>query len=367
MMLLRWILKRWIRAALWFRYREIRIVAQAPIPMDQGIIVTGNHRNSLLDSMTMAVLCPKEPYTLSRASTFDKRFARPFLRTIQMLPIYRFRDGFGKMRRNAEAFGDFTRVLSDDNWVLIFPEGSHYLKHVLRRFQKGFARIAFAAQEAQGWTKELSILPFGMQYDSLTTFGSRLLIQFGPPVSTLAYRGTYLENPKEAERDLTRDVHDAVERLLVVLPEDDEGYSRGLERWNRTRGRYSDLMEQFNADRRSVTEGDSVTDLCAGEEVGKGPLRKIAAYLLAVLGVALHLPVILPTLALEWAIVRDPNLAPSLRFVYGMLLVPIWYLTAGAAMVLFLQSLPLGLALVLILPVSLWAWSRTWHWAGAPS
>ena len=366
-MLLRWILKRWIRAALWFRYREIRIVTQAPIPMDQGIIVTGNHRNSLLDSMTMAALCHKEPYTLSRASTFDKRFARPFLKAIQMLPIYRFRDGFGKMRRNAEAFGDFSRVLADGNWVLIFPEGSHYLRHVLRRFQKGFARIAFAAQEAQGWAEELSILPFGMQYDSLTTFGSRLLIQFGPPVSTLAYRDTFQKNPKEAERNLTREVRDAVERLLVVLPEDDEGYSRGLERWNRTRGRYSDLMEQFEADRKSVAEGDSVTDPCVGGEVGKGPLGKIAAYLLAALGVALHLPVILLTLALEWAIVRDPNLAPSLRFVYGMFLVPIWYLTAGVSMALLLQSVLLGLALVLFLPVSLWAWSRTWHWTGTLS
>jgi 1-acyl-sn-glycerol-3-phosphate acyltransferase len=366
-MVLRWILKRWIRAALWFRHREIRIVTQAPIPMDQGLIVTGNHRNSLLDSMTMAVLCQKEPYTLSRASTFDKRFARPFLRSIQMLPIYRFRDGFGKMRRNAEAFDDFVRVLSADNWVLIFPEGSHYLRHVLRPFQKGFARIAFAAQEAQGWAKELSILPFGMQYESLTTFGSRLLIQFGPPVSTLAYRDAYLESPKEAERDLTKEVREAVEDLLVVLPDDDDAYARGLERWNRTRGRYADLMEQFRADRRNMAENGPGADQETIGGSGTGQLKRLSAYFFALAGVSVHLPVILLTLALERAIVRDPNLAPSLRFVYGMLLVPIWYLTAGIGLVLQLQSLPLGLAFLLLMPMSLWAWSRTWHWTRTPS
>ena len=51
-MLIRLIMKAWIRTALWFRFRKVQIVFHAPMPMKQGAILAGNHQNAIQDSHT---------------------------------------------------------------------------------------------------------------------------------------------------------------------------------------------------------------------------------------------------------------------------------------------------------------------------
>ncbi|MFC1662208.1 1-acyl-sn-glycerol-3-phosphate acyltransferase [Gemmatimonadota bacterium] len=358
-MVLRWILSRWVRAALWIRFRQIRIVYHAPVPLDGAAILAGNHQNAILDSLTLASCSPKTPYTLSRAALFNNRLAGAFLKSLHMLPIYRFRDGFGKMRRNTEIFQQFVEVLRSDGWLLMFPEGSHYLRYTLRPFQKGIARIALAAQDAQSWEKEIPILPVGLQYESHTTFGSRLLIQFGPPVSTLAFKALHSRNPREAEGALTEKVFDELRRLLILPPPEEERYESAVQRWNLNRARFRDLMEQFRAD-QEVLAGE--VDPPARPGPGKNGLRKLAGYALSFPGVILHLPVILVTLALEKAFVPDIHLGPAARFAAGMFLVPLWWV--GAIGVLFSQVgfFPWALGALALMPLSLWLWSRCWHW-----
>ena len=60
-MVLRGIMKGWIRAALWFRFRQVSIVFHAPLPMDGGAILAGNHQNAILDSVTRAACSPEVP------------------------------------------------------------------------------------------------------------------------------------------------------------------------------------------------------------------------------------------------------------------------------------------------------------------
>jgi 1-acyl-sn-glycerol-3-phosphate acyltransferase len=369
--IVRTIVRRWIRAALWFRFRKVTIFFHAPIPMDEGAILAGSHQNAILDSMALAVCSPKVPFTLSRGALFQSRPARWFLESLRMLPIYRFRDGFGRMRKNPEAFAGFVEVLRNNHWLSIFPEGSHHLRHTLRPFQKGIARIVFAAQDAQNWEKEIPIFPVGLQYESLTTFGSRLLIQYGPPVSSLAFKDAHDRNPKEAERALTAKLFDEMKRLLILLPPDDDAYEKALQRWSRNMGRFPDLMDQFRADERlslhKEERGDErplPTEGGASSEPHprKNWLRKVAGYALALPGLVLHLPVILVALYWERVVVNDVHLVPAGRFAAGMLLVPPWYLVALGLWHLQARSLPLDLLLLVLMPLSLWLWSRSWHW-----
>ena len=148
--IVRTIVRRWIQAGVWFRFRKVTKVFHAPIPIDEAAILAGSHQNAILDSMTLAACSPKVPYTLSRGALFQNQPGRWFLESLRMLPIYRFRDGFGRMRKNPEVFAGFVEVLRNNHWLSIFPEGSHYLRHTLRPFQKGIARIVFAAQCSSG-------------------------------------------------------------------------------------------------------------------------------------------------------------------------------------------------------------------------
>ena len=352
-------MKGWIRTALWFRFRQISLVFHAPPPMDGAAILAGNHQNAILDSMTLASSSPRIPYTLSRASLFDNRLWAAYLRALRMIPIYRFRDGFGGMRKNAEVFEKFVKILDDDEWLLIFPEGNHELRYTLRRLQKGVARIVFAAQDAEGWKREIPIIPIGLQYESHTRFGSRLLIQFGPPVSTLAFKDLFFQNPKEAERALTQRVFDDLKRLLILPPPDEEGYDRAVQRWNLNRGRFPDLLEQFRSDGEVVS---GRAEPPAGEALKKSWWQKLAGYVLSVPGFVFHLPVILLTLTLEKVFIKDTYLVPAARFAAGVLFVPLWYLGALGLWLIWVRSFPMDLFLLALMPCSLWLWSRTWHW-----
>jgi 1-acyl-sn-glycerol-3-phosphate acyltransferase len=329
--------------------------------MDGGAILAGNHQNAILDSMTLASSSPRIPFTLSRASLFDNRLAAAFLESLRMIPIYRFRDGFGKMRRNAEVFQQYVKVLRNDEWLLMFPEGNHELRYTMRTFQKGIARIAFAAQEAQSWEKDIPIIPVGLQYESHTTFGGRLLIQYGSPVSTLAFKAVHSRNSKEAERDLTQRVSDEIAHLLILPPADEEAYEKAIQRWKLNKGRFPDLMQQFKAD-QEVLKGEA--DPPSGSQSVISGVRKLAGYVLSLPGLLLHLPVILLTLALERVFIGDAHLLPAARFAAGVLFVPIWYLAALWVLHLWVAPLPGGLLLAAVMPFSLWLWSRTWHWTG---
>jgi len=357
--LVRWIMKRWIRAALWFRFRKVSLVFHSPLPMDGGAILAGNHQNAILDSMTLASSSPRIPFTLSRASLFNNRPAAAFLGALRMIPIYRFRDGFGKMRKNAEVFAQFVDVLMNDEWLLVFPEGNHELRYTMRTFQKGIARIAFAAQVAQDWEGEIPIFPVGLQYESHSTFGSRLLIQFGPPISTVGFHDLHSQNPKEAERALTLKVFEAIKHLLILPPPDEEEYERAVRRLELNKGRFPDLMKQFRADQKILSEE---VDPPSEPDPKRNRWRKLAGYVLSVPGLVLHLPAILLVLALEKIFIGDAHLIPAARFAAGGLFVPPWYLVALCVWYPLTQSLALALLLLGLMPMSLWLWSRTWYW-----
>jgi 1-acyl-sn-glycerol-3-phosphate acyltransferase len=328
-MLLRWIVRRWIRAALWFRFRKIQIVYHEPPDQARGTILAANHQNSLLDTLTLAALSPTMPYTLSRASLFKNPMARRFLESLRFLPVYRFRDGFKGMRRNQDMFGRFADALVQNGWLLIFAEGLHYLGFGLKPLQKGAARIAFAAQEAQGWSREIPVVPVGLQYESHTAFGGRLLIQYGAPLSTVAFRSTHAQNPKEAQRALTHALAHDLRKLLVALPGAPPTEGEVPEEWKRTRGRRKDLLEQFEEDRALFDEEAVGAERPSLPPPTNPPWKRVAGRILALPGMVLHLPPLAFILAWEKLILRDHHFMPSARFVEGLLLVPLWWVAAG--------------------------------------
>ncbi len=345
-------------AALWFRFRKRQLVFHAPPPFDQGVILAANHQNAVLDSITLAASSPKTPFTLSRASLFDNPILGALLKSLQMIPIYRFRDGFGKMRRNPDAFRQFSEVLRGVEWLAIYPEGSHLIKHTLRPLQKGVARIAFAAQEAQGWDREIPVVPVGFQYEHHTRFGARLLIQFGPAISSLAFREVHARNPKKAERELTEAVFEGIKPLLILPPQDEEGYRVAVARMEANRNRFPDLLDQFKSD-QEVVEGIVAE---ASQAAAPRRLRKFLGYAFSLPGQILHLPVSLMTMAVVAISTKDPDLVPSARFLTAMFLFPLWYLVVLTSLHLQFQFLALDLFALVLMPASLWLWSRCWHW-----
>jgi hypothetical protein len=60
---------------------------------------------------------------------------------------------------------------------------------------------------------------------------------------------------------------------------------------------------------------------------------------------------------------RDVHLMPAARFTVGMILTPIWWMVVLWVLIVRIGSWPWLVFLILLWPVSLWLWSRVWHWA----
>ena len=58
------------------------------------VLLLANHQNALLDALLIATKCGRFSYFLTRAAVFKKSFVNKILRSLQMLPVYRVRDGW---------------------------------------------------------------------------------------------------------------------------------------------------------------------------------------------------------------------------------------------------------------------------------
>jgi hypothetical protein len=197
---------------------------------------------------------------------------------------------------------------------------------------------------------------------------------------------------------LTAALFDAMEGLILTPPQEEAAYREALRRWEGNLGRFRDLEAQFEADQELMTrlclepspgvlpkeEGLSAPGgVNTGQEYGpvsgdaggrqgpalpaagptaRRPGRRFLGYALSLPGLILHLPPLLGILAWERAFVRDWHLAPAARFAVGMFLVPLWYVMALGLWHAWTGSMASDFILLALMPLSLWLWSRHWHW-----
>src|SRR6187397_375723 len=117
-------LKAYCVIALDFYFRKWEIHGAKNIP-DGPVIFVPNHQNAFLDAIIVTCSSKKNPWYLTRANVFNKSFAAWLLNKIQMLPIYRFRDGYATLKKNDQVMEDIGKKLENGETVLIFAEGNH--------------------------------------------------------------------------------------------------------------------------------------------------------------------------------------------------------------------------------------------------
>lgn len=163
-------------------YKEIKITGLENIPKNKPILILPNHQNGLIDPVLIGTLCKLNPYYLARSDVFKNPIANWFLRTIQMLPIYRIRDGRNSLQKNEEIFDQCSELLLKGNHLMMFPEGSHGLDRRVRILKNGFYHIIDRALKNNP-NIDLQLLPIGFNYDRLENFPDRVAIKIGAPLS----------------------------------------------------------------------------------------------------------------------------------------------------------------------------------------
>lgn len=324
-----------LRVGLFFYYRRIHIYGKENIPKDKPVLILGNHQSALMDALFIVTYIDRFIFFLTRASVFKKSFVDTILRSLNMIPVYRIRDGWKTISKNNEVFDFISSQLGHGRTVAVFPEGSHNLVRRVRPLSKGFTRIVFGTLDTYP-EKDLQLVQAGVNYIKPTAFGDSVALYYGQPIPARPYQ-SLPSNEKVAI--LKRDVHSAISKLTTHIDED--GYDDTL-------ARLIDLNVDF-------LDPSSVNTCIAQnfENCKKGRTDKLQ-YIKQFLKLLLIINLLPPYLLWKLWItpkIKEPEFIGTFRFAVALVLVPLYLLLIGGiiAYVFTFYSALYYIALVLIL------------------
>lgn len=219
------IIKKYVDLVLFFYFKKRIIRGKENIPKKGAVLLVSNHKNALIDPLIIATPMHRSIHFLTRASAFKIGFVKWLLSTINMMPIYRMRDGKETLARNEEIFNKCFDILAGHKCLLIFPEGTHDVRRLVRPLSKGFTRIVFGFLEKHPDTG-LHIVPIGLNYTDATRFAESVSVVFGKPILADPF---YRENDIfNATNDLKAEVSARLRELTVHI--EPENYDDTLEK-----------------------------------------------------------------------------------------------------------------------------------------
>ena len=105
--------KEIVGIGLFFTLKKITVYGEENIPAKGAVLFIGNHENGLIDSILIPLTTKRIMYFLSRASAFKNVLVSKLLYSLNMIPIYRIRDGVNTIEKNVAVFEQcFEIVLS---------------------------------------------------------------------------------------------------------------------------------------------------------------------------------------------------------------------------------------------------------------
>lgn len=136
-----YLLKFFIRLALSIFCKEVHVKNKHLLDTKGPLFIIANHPNSFLDAIIIGAYYNRRVYFLARGDVFEKKLYRFLLNSLNMIPVYRLREGKEFLHLNDYAIRKSIELISEGGSVLIFIEGVCVNDHQLQPFKKGTARI----------------------------------------------------------------------------------------------------------------------------------------------------------------------------------------------------------------------------------
>lgn len=165
------LLKLFIQAGLWLFCHEIHLKNKQLFKTKGPLLIIANHPNSFLDALIIGSYYQRRVYFLARGDAFKKPIHRFILESLNMIPVYRLREGKEFLHLNDYAFNKSIDLISKGYAVLIFIEGICINSHELQPFKKGTARILEGVQKLN---VNLKIHIAGIAFNQLRGIGKNI-------------------------------------------------------------------------------------------------------------------------------------------------------------------------------------------------
>jgi 1-acyl-sn-glycerol-3-phosphate acyltransferase len=378
-----WLTQQYVKLFYRIFYKKIYVRNLENIPKNEAVILAPNHQNALMDALAIVCNTPFQAVFLARSDIFRGKFLIHFLNFLNIIPIYRIRDGIENVRKNDEVFNRTLQVFRNKyNPVCIFPEGNHGDRRKLRQLVKGIFRMAFQAQEDYEEKPGVKIVPVGIDYGHYSNFRTSILINVGEPIEVAEYYPQYTNDKAIAINELKNRLASEMSRLMIDI-RNDEYYDLYMNIRMIYDSRMCDLMnikdpslyDKFVADKKIIGFLDlqfasgkpglqslkELTDeyvsglLFTGlndQIVSKQNFSFIAEFLklfllvftfpLVIIGlINNYIPYKIPENYVKK--IKDQQFHSSLKFVLGMVLFPLYYIL-------------ISIIAALAIPGSLWSW-----------
>ncbi len=203
--------------AFTFYFKKINYAGGENIPKDKPAILSVNHPTGFFEPMLLACTFPEHVFSfITRGDFFQKPLVRKILEGVNMIPIFRFRDGFADMKKNADSMLFINKALADKKKIIIFSEGTTETVRFLRPLQKGFVRMAFDNYVSEG-DLDLQIVPVCLSYSEPHTARTEVYIKIGKAIPLRNYYALYAESPPRAVQQLTKDTENAMRPLILQI------------------------------------------------------------------------------------------------------------------------------------------------------
>ena len=298
-------IKCWISAGLFCYYKKIQIVGAEGIPLNKPVLFLSNHQNALLDVLLLATRCHRKPWFLTRSDVFRNGFLQYFFGFLQMLPIYRIRDGKANLSKNKAIFERCGQLLGANEAILVFPEANHSLKRRIRPLSKGFTRIIEAALE-QHPDLDLQLVPVGQNYAHPRQVGDSSAIHFGEPIAIQQYL-----NSTDFKAQIKGVVRKSLEGLTTHIPEDE----------------YGSLTERIGEEGEIYLDPQYVNSMIAKGNLSdlRSPKTNPSHSIPRVFFMLWNLPLVLLWRSLLGPKVPEPEFEATFRFGFVLLVYPFFY------------------------------------------
>lgn len=296
-----------IKSSLFFYAKRIRVSGKHNIPKKGAVLFMVNHPNGMLDPLVIAVNNPRILHFLVQAAAFKNPTVKKFLGTLNLMPIYRMRDGVRGLGRNQQVFEKCYSIFKKQGTLMIFPEGTHDRRRTVRTLSKGFSRIVFGAIEKYP-DLNIHVIPVGLTYQNSTVFPSNISLHYGEPILANSYYDPDNLNAKTKElKDL---ISERLKTLSVHIPADEH---------------YESTLQNLNQHNVDFTQVSAVNEMI---KTGKVVGRKRRLYPLAFFKPIIILNTLLPWLL--WKYVDKKNeeveFVDTFRFGFNSLTFPIFYI-----------------------------------------
>lgn len=168
-----------IRIALKIFCVSIKVYNKTALHQKGPLLIVANHPDSFFDALIIAANCKYPVSFLARGDVFTKPWHNFLLRALNMMPVYRQREGKEHLYKNQNSFDASVDVLKNGGILLIFIEGTCLNKNEIQPFKKGAARIL---QQAVAAGVIPAVLPAVITYNGFKHFGKKIFLMLGTTV-----------------------------------------------------------------------------------------------------------------------------------------------------------------------------------------